>query len=87
MSITSCSARSHTIARDAIAIALATWVATEWIWQSKNKSALNNRATKWLYEIGLEYLALYLLAWFLQDLQAVVDEFGETGLLNSTVVM
>lgn len=48
---------------------------------------LNNQATRLIYEIptwGLEfeYFTLYLLLWFLQDLEAVINEFREIGLLN-----
>lgn len=58
----------------------------------EQQSALNNQASKPIYDIPdwwltREYFALYLLARVLQDLDAVLDEFREIGLLNFTMVL
>lgn len=94
MTITPCSKRLHNIARDAMATALATWFPTDVICQNtqnphphKNQS----RIIKLTYNIPAwraEFYCfmLYLLACFLQDLEAVTDEFWEIVLLNVMAV-
>lgn len=39
------------------------------------------------WSLEFEYFRMYLLARVLQDLEAMADEFRETGLLNFTVVL